>query len=575
MADAKLVIVVEDETAEPRPVSTPPVWSPPPVGYPSPIPTAASPVPAPTPPPQPPLPPPAGSLPSGSPAGGFGTTNRPTDLPPVPAGHVRFFHGGYPDTNNPTWVTPDQAYADGYASKNANGPGHPVYGSGGNVLYGDFPKDHPAVQNSWEKAGNFPEYKGLGVPDLGYASFEAPPDLAKLLKQFPGPDNRPTPDLGVFSSPEHEVNPADWNKPAGTLPTGDTAGGFDFTKAWGKETDLIEEAIKARTKAYDTLKDAEPAGRFPLGARDDGSPTQPPFDRAPQAGKLPANVAAGVFPLPVTGTPPPAGPDGTPPDVFPVSAFDRPQAVLVMGPNPLPVEVVKGTGEGAGGGSTKPKKDPNKWLGRLAAAGNFLTGAGNAGSAVVDNRVGDAFSTVSGGISKGLAMLGPEGAVAGAALSVFTKGIEASSEVVQAFVQRGKELSAYNGALAATTALSEVNSVQQDIHEADMTGDKIAELTTTAAEIGAIFREVFNYIKSWTLDIINPVLKEILDGMEFILKALDWLTRHTTPIGDILTELKEVKELLEGSGGREDLFDSFVKSAAALVPIPAAPRIGG
>ena len=63
----------------------------------------------------------------------------------------------------------------------------------------------------------------------------------------------------------------------------------------------------------------------------------------------------------------------TTPTTSSVSAFDRPDAVIVVGPKPLPVEVTNPGGGGGGGGPPSPSKSgPNAFLEGLKDAGSLI-----------------------------------------------------------------------------------------------------------------------------------------------------------------------------------------------------------
>jgi hypothetical protein len=92
------------------------------------------------------------------------------NLPPVPDGMVRLYHGGSdPTSGGARWVTPDYAYARDYR------PGQPV-------SYVDVPRDNPAVQAAVASHPDEP---------LRIASFNAPEDIAKRLQPVPTPQETP------------------------------------------------------------------------------------------------------------------------------------------------------------------------------------------------------------------------------------------------------------------------------------------------------------------------------------------------------------------------------------------------
>jgi len=89
----------------------------------------------------------------------------PPNLPPVPDGHVRLYHGGAnPTSGGSRWVTPHYVYARDYRK------GQPVQ-------YVDVPRDHPAVQAATDTEA----VEGTGMAPPIHA-FNAPEDIAKQLR---------------------------------------------------------------------------------------------------------------------------------------------------------------------------------------------------------------------------------------------------------------------------------------------------------------------------------------------------------------------------------------------------------
>lgn len=86
--------------------------------------------------------------------------------PPVTAGMVRFYHGGYAGNQGERWFSPDRAYAEGYAARNA----------GYDVFYIDIPDDSPLLVKSFDDSGT-----GMKAP---YKSFEADVALAQSAKNL-------------------------------------------------------------------------------------------------------------------------------------------------------------------------------------------------------------------------------------------------------------------------------------------------------------------------------------------------------------------------------------------------------
>lgn len=86
------------------------------------------------------------------------------NLPPVPEGFVRFYHGGAGPINEPRFVSDDIRYAQGYANK-----------SGSDIFYTDIPKDSPLLKKAFEDEGT--------DQVSPYVHFEAPPEGFKPVNE--------------------------------------------------------------------------------------------------------------------------------------------------------------------------------------------------------------------------------------------------------------------------------------------------------------------------------------------------------------------------------------------------------
>lgn len=84
--------------------------------------------------------------------------------PPAPVGTTRFYHGGDERGGGSRWLTPDLAYAQGYAAKS----GEP------RVSYVDIPNDSPLLKKAFEDEGS-----DVKAP---FVHFDAPPEIAAQLR---------------------------------------------------------------------------------------------------------------------------------------------------------------------------------------------------------------------------------------------------------------------------------------------------------------------------------------------------------------------------------------------------------
>lgn len=332
----------------------------------------------------------------------------------------------------------------------------------------------------------------------------------------------------------------DRNEPTGKFTTSDPVGGkaSEWAKAWATEADALKEATKARKSADDALKGKEPAGKLPTETKPAGLTSDARKDK-PGDGLAGRGSGGG-------------GKGGSSPDANNVSAFDRPVATIILGPNPLPVEVVRGGKAGSGGrGDEKTKEDKGTWekaggmLGRGIA--NTAAGTGRFVSSVVENDYAGASSQLLDGVSKAgkaLEELGPAGAAAGVALQTVAGAAKAYSEVVGAFIQRGRELASLDGGLAGATAMADVRSLMSDLREAEVLGPKMAELIEQQSRMESALREGLLPIKEFILDEVLGFMTNIGQFAVWILEALNKLLNYFGK--DINETITKIKELLEG-----------------------------
>ena len=83
------------------------------------------------------------------------------------------------------------------------------------------------------------------------------------------------------------------------------------------------------------------------------------------------------------------------------------------------------------------------------------------------------------------------------------------AEVVQAFVDRGKELQNYNGELAQAGAMADVRSLMGDIREARELGPELARLTDEQSKLWDELRRDFEPVKRCILEWLVAGVQEV------------------------------------------------------------------
>lgn len=102
------------------------------------------------------------------------------------------------------------------------------------------------------------------------------------------------------------------------------------------------------------------------------------------------------------------------------------------------------------------------------------------------------------------------GAIWGAEFDLAIAPVKAFTQVVGSFVDRGKELAKYSGAISAAQAGNEVRDIMADLKEEQALGEGIAALTTSSNEIQQELRAFFLPIKRAIIDLLVPIMEQLL-----------------------------------------------------------------
>jgi hypothetical protein len=266
-----------------------------------------------------------------------------------------------------------------------------------------------------------------------------------------------------------------------------------------------------------------------------GMPPGPPGAQLPGAGRLPPPQWAGMFP--------PAGPPGG----VPVQVVPRGQEA----------------GEGAEAGGAGAAEDM-----ALAAAGPVgvaimvakevlakLTGAfdmfrrgvettGQQLQALARNDHVAMFDQAVGAAAETLGQIPLVGEVFGAALRAAAAPVTAFTDVVEAFVQRGRELAQFSPGLAAAGARADITELLSDITEAMTIGPELARLTDAQTEARRELRELLLPIKHAVVTTLADLLTDMVD------KGRN-LDRGMENMGDLVRTLIQVTQDLAMLNHRE------------------------
>jgi hypothetical protein len=147
--------------------------------------------------------------------------------------------------------------------------------------------------------------------------------------------------------------------------------------------------------------------------------------------------------------------------------------------------------------------------------------------------------------------------ILGAATSV-TRGF---TDMVAAFVDRGKQISGYNAPLAQATAEAEVRDILFDIREANELGTEYARLTSASSEAWTAIKEAMLPIKKFLLEVLASFLETVLP----YLQRLPTAVKET---GSTLADLLKLQQdVFSGSplAGLREFLKKFGASMDRLV----------
>ena len=168
-----------------------------------------------------------------------------------------------------------------------------------------------------------------------------------------------------------------------------------------------------------------------------------------------------------------------------------------------------------------------------AAVGNFAAGTSNVVANLAQNNVGGAVAQV----AEGFASLAGKIPVVGPALEAVATAsgqvVKGFSDMVTAFVDRGKQISGYNAPLAQASAEAEVRDILFDIREASELGTEYARLTTASSEAWTAIKEALLPIKKFLLEVLASFLETVLP----------YLTRIPTAVNETGKSLASLLEL--------------------------------
>jgi hypothetical protein len=199
--------------------------------------------------------------------------------------------------------------------------------------------------------------------------------------------------------------------------------------------------------------------------------------------------------------------------------------------------IMEGQGGGQGGKKEEDKPEP-QWLGRLRKGAEMFEASAKRMESLsvplAGNDMMGTFKAATDGAAAGLSMLGSVGTAAGVALQSVSSAVESFGAVVNAFVERGRQLAQYSPELAVSQAKSEMTSLFADMREAEELGPGLSRITDAQTELMEILRETLLPIKKFIVSLLAP-------AMEFIVEQAK---NGYIVINDIASIAKAIPEIL-------------------------------
>ena len=220
-------------------------------------------------------------------------------------------------------------------------------------------------------------------------------------------------------------------------------------------------------------------------------------------------------------------------------------------------------------------------------AGGAVRGAGRVASGLARNSgvglAGEAANAI-GTAARGLSSLGSLGMAAGvglgavaASVGVFAGAVAAVSEVTNAFVERGKQLQGYSAELSLANSMSEINRTLMDIREANELGPQLAELTTAQNRAELFFQDIWIQLKGPLIDFCTGSIEAIPQMLKIWFSIADVATLWTMhgDVKDIKENIDRMwKKASEPVAGVIDPIGLWL-NAGRLMGAPAAPDARG
>lgn len=199
-----------------------------------------------------------------------------------------------------------------------------------------------------------------------------------------------------------------------------------------------------------------------------------------------------------------------------------------------------------------------------AAVGGAVLGAGQAAAGVAAGTA-TAGGLATGGLAAGGAAAGLVASVAGgpvgiaalavaASLGVMALAVKGATDTFNALAERGKELKGYNANIALAGAKQDTASLMADIREANLLGNKYAQVIELQTSAEQELRTALMPIKDVLLKLAIGVGPKVIDALTITGFALERIITNTTNAAEVAGGLAKA---LPGAGTVQKALDAL------------------
>lgn len=125
------------------------------------------------------------------------------------------------------------------------------------------------------------------------------------------------------------------------------------------------------------------------------------------------------------------------------------------------------------------------------------------------------------------------GQVLESGIKMVTGAFRAARDVVESFVERGRQLSQYSAKLSMADAMSDIREMMSDIREAREVESGTAQLTDSWGELKSMLREILLPMKRFLVEFLAALVTDIAQGIKAMLPVLKAIVEAVVTAGEL------------------------------------------